>query len=84
MIFSNKIYRITSGDNPHIYAKNSNTMELYLFNEQIHKNIISLENSIIRCFNTLIKFDKHYVGRIDDNLICTCFDENISIVEGQI
>ena len=84
MIFSNRIYRITSGNSPQLYAKDSQNMELFIFNEQPLKNTIVINDSIIRCFNTLTKFDCDHACRIDENLICKSFEENMLIVEDKL
>ena len=81
MIFSNKIYRISSGDISHLYSIDANNMELYLFNEQSSKNNIVANHDIIRCFDLQNKYDCHFVSRINDELICKFTDENATIIK---
>ena len=44
MIFSNKIFKITSGKNATLFQKDENTLNLYLFDKTLKKYNILLNN----------------------------------------
>jgi len=78
MKFNNKIYKISSGTNVNLYATDASHMDLYVCNKFVTKKQLSLE-PVIRCLSTNTSFNAGYVKKINDNYICICFDDIISV-----
>jgi len=82
MIFSNKIYKISSGKNISLFAEDENNIKMYLYKDFVFKKNISLNNSI-RCEDLGKKLSYNKVIKINDNHSCICFDKNISVINNE-
>lgn len=80
MIFSNKIYKISSGENPMFYADDENNATFTAFkNLTEEKQIVFLP--AIKCLNTSKNFAYNKVIKINSNHNLICLDKYVSIVE---
>ncbi len=83
MIFSNKIYKISSGSNPSLYAKNNNDLILTLFKNLTEKKEIVFSPST-KCLNTSDKFGYNKIIKLDNQFCLICFDKCVSIVNSLV
>ncbi len=80
MIFSNKIYKLASGKNVSIYAEDYNTMSMFICGEKISKRKI-IFSEIVRCVRTQTKLlEGNVIKKINNNHLCICKDETITVV----
>ena len=84
MIFSNKVYKLTSGQNPTLFADDKFKMNLFLFREKLYQSHIEL-SSITKCYSKVKSFDFEYIEQLNKNFflggsngIITIFDNNES------
>lgn len=82
MIFSNKVYKISSGSNISLFAKDKNNLLMFIFSGLVSKKHISFDNSV-RCVDTGEKFSYNKVILINDQHKCLCFDKNISVTNNE-
>ena len=82
MIFSNKIYKISSGSNVSLFANENNNLDLYLFNKNIKKYNLIYSN-ILKCLKTDTELSYNAVIPLNDNYICVCFDNNMTVLTNE-
>lgn len=82
MIFSNKIYKISSGKNISLFAEDENTMTLYVNDNKIKKRKI-IFSGILRCLNKSTNIDGSYVKKINQNHTFVCHDDNILVISNE-
>ena len=80
MIFSNKIYKVSSGTNPSMFAENNNKLTLMLFKELVEEKEITFSPSI-KCLNTSNNFGYSKVIKLNDQHSVICLDKCISIID---
>ena len=80
MIFSNKIYKVSSGKNPAIYAENNQEAVLTVFKNLTEKKQLCFSPTI-KCLNTSSEFGYNKVIKLDNSFSLICLDKYISIVE---
>lgn len=82
MIFSDKIYKICSGDNVTIYFEDDNKLNIFTYYNKCIQNLsFSLINNVTSTFKPLnVSYD--YVKQIDDNLFVVGYENNMSVVNG--
>lgn len=79
MIFSDKIYKINSGTNVSLYAKDNNTLLLYLFDKTL-KSYDILINSDKKCvFSNIYEYKK--IIKLNQNHICPCSNSFITLCQ---
>lgn len=79
MIFSNRNYKISNGTNVSLFANKENEMIFYIFNNSISKNIITISNTL-KLTNLNQNYPYNYISKITNNLLCVCFDDNMSVI----
>lgn len=78
MIFSKTIFKLASGTSVSIYAKDQNNYEFFAENNGIQK--YNLSTTIpCRCITNGVKQGYNHITKITDDLVCLCFDDNISV-----
>ncbi len=77
MIFSNKIFKINDGINPTLFAKDNNTLNLYLFNKSLRKYEIQLKNNKNCVFVNEFNYKK--IIQLNHDTCCTCSNGYISL-----
>lgn len=80
MIFSNRIYKISSGKNISLFANSSDKLTMYIFKNLIEEKQIDL-SSTITCKNILAQHGYNKVIKLNNLHYLICFDKNTSIVE---
>lgn len=80
MIFSNRIYKISSGKNPMVFADNENNMTLTIFKSLTEEKQICF-SPVIKCLNTSKQFGYNKVIKLNDEHNLICMDKYISVVE---
>lgn len=79
MIFAKRNYKILSGTNISLYAENNNEMSFYIFNNSTTKNTIHISNTLnVTTNNTQYPYNQ--VSKINENFLCVCFDDNMSVI----
>ena len=68
MIFSNKIFKISSGKNATIFARDINNLNLYVFNKKETKNNIEL-SSLTRCFSGKTSYPQEFITQLDSEYL---------------
>ena len=58
MIFSDKIYKITNGNNATLYTQNDSELILYLFNKSLRKYVILLNSDKNCVFQNNYNYEK--------------------------
>lgn len=78
MIFSDKIYKITSGENVSLYADENDRMNLYIFN----KSLKNYQISTILNRNCVFCKDYNYskIIQINTNTICVASNGYITLL----
>ena len=83
MIFSDKIYKINSGTNVSLYAKDNNTLLLYLFDKTL-KSYDILINSDKKCvfsniyeYKKIIKLNQNHIGPCSNSFITLCQESEL-------
>ena len=80
MIFSSKLNKISSGKNISLHATSQNSFDLFLFNKNIkRKNLVF--STILKCTSTDEDFSYNYLCKLENNFMCVCLDDNMSIVK---
>ena len=79
MIFSNKIHKLPSGKNISLFAKDSNKFDLFIFNNNTEKKDIII-SSVLQCLSTGKQYNFNSVIKLNDNYLCVCYDDNMSVV----
>ena len=82
MIFSNKINKISSGKNISLYSTSKNEFYLYVFNKNIKRKKIIFTYPI-KYISTDDSFSYNYLCKLENNFICVCFDDNMSILKNE-
>lgn len=82
MIFSNNVYKISSGTNLSFYFENSSDLILYVFNGITYLKKINIKNGF-RCVNMGKAYNYHKVTKLNNNHLAICFDKNISVVSNE-
>ena len=78
MIFNNKIHKITSGKNISLYANSSNEFDFYIFNNNTEKRKLII-SSFLQCLQTDKNYNYNAVHKLNDNYLCVCYDNNMSV-----
>lgn len=82
MIFSTQIKKISSGKNPSLYVENEDTLDLYLFNNGTHKKQL-IYSDILKCLATNVKYSYNSVIKLNEDFLCACFDDNMSVIKNE-
>lgn len=82
MIFSNKIYKISSGNNLSLFAEDSNNLSLYIFNKQVNKKNISFDDGL-KCTDLNEKQNYNMLIKLNNEHSVICFDKNISVINNE-
>ncbi|MBQ4541702.1 MAG: hypothetical protein IJA23_02485 [Clostridia bacterium] len=80
MIFSNKLNKISSGKNISLYALSKNEFEFYTFNSNVKKKKI-IYDLPLKCLSTDESFSYNYLCKLENNFMCVCHDDNMSILK---
>lgn len=83
MIFSNKIYKVSSGKNLSLYNDSNQKLIFTVFKDLVEKKEIVF-SPVTKCLNTPNKFGYNKVIKIDNRYNLICLDKYISIVESLI
>lgn len=84
MIFSKQVYKLASGNNATIFANSENTYDFYTENIGVQKYNLTKSNPT-RCLPDGKKYSYNQITKLSDDIVCVCFDGNISIAyENQI
>ena len=78
MIFSRNLNKISSGNNISLFAISNDEFEFYVFNKNIKKKKI-IYTSPLKCLSTDESFSYNYLCKLENNFICICHDDNMSI-----
>ena len=82
MIFSNKLNKISSGKNISLFAISKNEFELYVFNKNVKKKKL-IFTTPLKCVSTDESFSYNYLCKLENNFMCVCLDDNISILKNE-
>ena len=80
MIFSNKIYKISSGKNISLYAKNENEILMFIFKKLGEFKSIKF-SSMLKFTNLADNYGYNKVIKLNDLHNLICLNKNISIVK---
>lgn len=80
MIFSSKLNKISSGKNISLYAIDQNNFDMYIFNKNTQKKNLTYSN-ILKCTSTDEYFNYNYLCKLENNFICVCLNDNMSIIK---
>ena len=79
MIFSDKIYKINSGTNVSLYAKDVNTLSLFLLDKTL-KTYDILINSDKKCvFSNMYQYKK--IIKLNQKQVCPCSNSFITLCD---
>ena len=78
MIFSNKIFKITSGKNATLFQKDENTLNLYLFDKTLKKYNILLNNKKNCVF--VKEFEYQKIIQLNNETLCICNNNYITTI----
>lgn len=79
MIFSDKIYKLTTGENVTINPKSKNVLNIFLFNKNIQKIIFSTETLIASTLEN-INSNYDYIQQLNENLYIVGYEKNVSVI----
>ena len=82
MIFSNKIYKIIDGENPTLFQKDKDTLNLYIFNKTLRKYQILTNNKRNCVFSNESNYTK--IIQLTDKIYCPCNGEFITKINEDI
>ena len=82
MIFSTNINKLPSGKNISLFSNKDNELEIYLFKNKISKKIISF-GEYLKCSSTNYKYSYNSVIKLNNNHLCVCFDDNMSVIKNE-
>ena len=82
MIFSTKINKLPSGKNISLHSNKNDELEFYLFTNKVSKKIITF-GSYLKCSSTNYKYSYNSVIKLNDNHLCVCFDDNMSVIKNE-
>ena len=77
MIFSENIQKIVSGENATLFAKNENTLNLYIYSNSLKKYDISIKINRNCVFSKMYNYKK--IVKINQDTICPCSNGYITI-----
>lgn len=77
MIFSEKIQKIIDGENATLFAKDENTLNLYICNNPLKKYDISIKINKNCVFSKMYNYKK--IVKLNQNTICPCSNGYITI-----
>lgn len=82
MIFSNEVYKLSSGLNISLFSENANLISLYVFNRITHLKNVDKTKSF-RCVNSGKSYNFNKIVKINKTHKAICFDNNISVIENE-
>ncbi len=79
MIFSNKMYKLASGDNVSIYAESYDNMTMFFHNEKLCKRKI-LFSEIVRCVKTNTSLEYKFAKKLNEKHIFACINDDLAVI----
>lgn len=82
MIFSKKIYKLTSGKNLTLYHETDNDFSVFVFNKATNQYSITLFPK----YTSVVKNEKlsyNQITKLNEIHSLVCYDKNLSIIENE-